>query len=159
MSKVSKEVSGFTLIELMVTIAVIAIMATVSVTIFAGAQKNARDGKRKGDVDALMSSLEVNRSTTGYQSLKPSQFANGVVPVTDSSAYNYCYQSSANANIPADPANPDSTPLTTNWTTTCPTNYLAVLGDGTTPATTTKPIKVCSTLENAPYYYCRATSQ
>ena len=38
---------GFTLIELMIVVAIIAILSVIGVTIFAGIQKNARDAKRR----------------------------------------------------------------------------------------------------------------
>lgn len=46
---------GFTLIELMVVITIIAILATMGINTFTAAQKKARDAKRQSDVRTLVS--------------------------------------------------------------------------------------------------------
>ncbi len=71
--------SGFTLVELLVVISIIAILAVMGITVFSGVQKNARDAKRKGDIDAIAKALEVNKSTS-YQSPQGAQFASGNAP-------------------------------------------------------------------------------
>lgn len=70
---------GFTLVELMVVITIIAILSVVGVTVFSGVQKSARDTKRRVDVDAIAKALEVNK-TSSYQVLNDTWFANGKVP-------------------------------------------------------------------------------
>ncbi len=50
---------GFTLVELMIVITVIAILATIAVVSFSRVQKQARDTKRKGDVRALATALQA----------------------------------------------------------------------------------------------------
>jgi prepilin-type N-terminal cleavage/methylation domain-containing protein len=50
---------GFTLIELMVVISIIAIMATVGFVSFTNAQKTGRDSKRKSDLRAIQQGLEA----------------------------------------------------------------------------------------------------
>lgn len=71
---------GFTLVELLVVIAIIAILAAVGLTIFSGTQKNARDARRKADIDAIAQALETNKITTGYVVLATAQFAGGSIP-------------------------------------------------------------------------------
>ncbi len=51
--------SGFTLVELMIVITVIAILATIAVASFTRVQKQARDTKRKGDMQTLATSLQA----------------------------------------------------------------------------------------------------
>lgn len=49
---------GFTLIELMVTITIIAILMSIAVTAYMSFQKNARDARRKSDLATIQSALE-----------------------------------------------------------------------------------------------------
>lgn len=53
--------SGFTLIELMVVVSIIAFLAVIGVAAFSNAQAQARDGRRRADVDAIAAALESNR--------------------------------------------------------------------------------------------------
>lgn len=49
---------GFTLIELMIVIAVVAILATITVISYNGVQQRARDSERKSDVTQLKVALD-----------------------------------------------------------------------------------------------------
>lgn len=49
---------GFTLIELMVVVAIIGILMAAGIVAFSGAQRNARDAKRRADVDAIGKAFE-----------------------------------------------------------------------------------------------------
>lgn len=49
---------GFTLIELMVVVAIIGILMAAGIVVFSDAQKAARDAKRRADVDAIAKALE-----------------------------------------------------------------------------------------------------
>lgn len=82
---------GFTLIELMVVISIIAILSVIGITVFSGAQKASRDARRKGDIDSMSSAMEANINTTTnqhctaaagtYCALTTVFFAGGNVPV------------------------------------------------------------------------------
>lgn len=50
---------GFTLVELLVVITIIAILATIGLTIYGGARKSARTAKRIQDLKAIQTALEV----------------------------------------------------------------------------------------------------
>lgn len=52
---------GFSLIELMVAMSIIAILATIGITSYVNAQKRARDGRRKADLEQIRSALEMYR--------------------------------------------------------------------------------------------------
>lgn len=74
--------SGFSLIELMVVIAIIAILSAVGLSIYTSAQSKARDAKRRSDVDAMAKVYELhyNTSTGKYSALDPTNFSDGVIP-------------------------------------------------------------------------------
>src|SRR5438552_212828 len=56
---------GFTLVELLVVIAIIAFLTTIGLSFYGNAQRAARDGKRKADLDAIRKSLEVYKVEKG----------------------------------------------------------------------------------------------
>lgn len=60
-----KNKSGFTLIELMVTIAIIAVLAAVGLVVYSTAQKSGRISKRVQDLNALRTGLELYKSSVG----------------------------------------------------------------------------------------------
>lgn len=57
---------GFTLIELMVIISIIAILSVIGIVTFSNIQKNARDVKRRADIDAISKALLQYRTTRGF---------------------------------------------------------------------------------------------
>lgn len=56
---------GFTLIELMVVIAIIAILSVIGITVFSSVQKSARDAKRRLDGKAIALALEQYKLQNG----------------------------------------------------------------------------------------------
>ncbi len=72
---------GFTLVELLVVMAIVAILSVVGIVAFSSVQKNARDARRRLDIDAIAKALEINRSTSGYIDLQGSHnFTSGAIP-------------------------------------------------------------------------------
>ena len=63
----AQKVLGFTLVELLVVISIIAILSVIGITVFSGVQKNARDAKRRGDIDAISKAIELHFNTTSDQ--------------------------------------------------------------------------------------------
>ncbi len=54
-----KSLSGFTIVELLIVIVVIAILATISIVAFNGVQEKARDSQRRHDIGQLAKALEL----------------------------------------------------------------------------------------------------
>lgn len=59
--------AGFTLLELLVVISIIAILITVGLTSFSTSQRKGRDTKRKSDIKEVQNALEQYYSVCGYQ--------------------------------------------------------------------------------------------
>lgn len=57
--------AGFTLVELLIVIVVIAILAAIVITTFSGVQARARDAERQTDIKAIASQLEVYYTDKG----------------------------------------------------------------------------------------------
>jgi prepilin-type N-terminal cleavage/methylation domain-containing protein len=66
MISLKQKSKGFTIVELLIVIVVIAILATLVIVTFAGIQQKARDSKRETDIDALDSHLEAFYANNGY---------------------------------------------------------------------------------------------
>lgn len=74
---------GFTLVELLVVISIIAILSIIGLTVFTGVQKNARDARRQSDVDAIAKALETtyNNATAAYPAIDCTKaFSQGTCP-------------------------------------------------------------------------------
>lgn len=67
--KMWKVQNGFTLLELLVVVAIVSVLLAGGVTLFSGAQAKSRDARRQADLEAVRSALELYRSdnsTIGY---------------------------------------------------------------------------------------------
>lgn len=56
---------GFTIVELLIVIVVIAILAAISVAVYTGVQQRARDSQRKSDVAAIVKALKLYEVDNG----------------------------------------------------------------------------------------------
>jgi prepilin-type N-terminal cleavage/methylation domain-containing protein len=147
----SNKTKGFTLVELMVAIAIIAILSVVGVGVFTGAQRNARDARRRQDIEAFSSALDGNIaiSATGVQSYTPlttAMFASGALP-TDSGNGTATYVGASATGATALPAAITVWPNTSAIPTT-PATY-ATLAAGFPAAANTNTYIVCALLESA----------
>lgn len=57
---------GFTLIEILISISIIAVLTAVGIVSYVSINRNARDAKRRGDIEQIRSALEFYRSDKGY---------------------------------------------------------------------------------------------
>ena len=57
---------GFTMIEILISIAIIAVLTAIGIVSYVSINKNARDAKRRGDIEQIRSALELYRSDNGY---------------------------------------------------------------------------------------------
>ena len=166
-----KNQQGFTLVELLVAIAIIAILAIIGLTVFTGLQRGARDATRRSDVQAISKALEANYSTTGgaYTNLSTSMFAGGSMPVDPLATTqncnghycNYCMSVAVNGSLP----NP-SGGLQGSAGTTCGTGSNSqVVGPGSPAIANVTGYIVCTNLETGPGggvpadYYCQGSQR
>ena len=121
---------GFTLVELLVVISIIAILSIIGLTLFTGVQKGVRDARKKSDMDAISKALEAQYSAGRYPTtLISDYFTNGI------------------------PTSPDATAYTTTNLTTSAYTVCAQLETSTGNADSNKAY-----LEKGPYY-CRKNQQ
>ncbi|HSW90060.1 MAG TPA: type II secretion system protein [Patescibacteria group bacterium] len=118
-----KKRNGFTLLELLVVISIIAILIGLSTVSFTTAQKKARNAKRRGDMKAVQNAFEQYNSVNGTYNATCDTMASGslsaglpldpknVAPLT------YAYTCAAStycvcANLEAETGNSDSSSCT-----------------------------------------------
>lgn len=134
---------GFTLVEIIIVIAILAILTTIGVTQYWGATSKARDSARRQDIYAITTALESNRNNEGYTPLAQHHFSSfqWADPMGDA----YCI----GVGNPADP--------TSEWGGACPTGFSPVAPGG--PALSFESWKVCTDLENSPNIFCKSSRQ
>lgn len=57
---------GFTLMELLITVSIIAILISIGIASYSTINKQSRDTKRKSDLEQVRSALEMYRADNGY---------------------------------------------------------------------------------------------
>lgn len=81
--RTSNNIKGFTLIELMVVVTIIAFLSVIGVVSFTNAQAQARDGRRRADIDAIATAMEANKDPLSgtYLNYGTIIFSDGKLPV------------------------------------------------------------------------------
>lgn len=146
---------GFTLIELLVVISILAILSVIGMAVFSGVSKNARNARRKADVDAMAKVLEVNKAANGYQgALQNGWFASGAIPkdpIYNTDCNNASANSSANGGCAKYIPPPDPNHGTWGYVVcgagTLPTNQLGSGGCLDFSSSTVPDFYVCTRLE------------
>lgn len=110
--------TGFTLIELLVTLAIIGIMAALALFGTQGIREQARDGKRKSDLETLRSALEVYKSDCNDY---PLSITFGGQLNGDGTPANSC--AASNIYIQRVPTDPQSPARTYSYARVSPTQY------------------------------------
>jgi prepilin-type N-terminal cleavage/methylation domain-containing protein len=97
-----KKENGFTLVELLVVISIIAVLSTIGMVIYTGAQKRARDAQRREEVDAISKALEIAKPNTSaiYPAVTSAMFSANSIPQDPRKNGHYCLTTSADPNTP-----------------------------------------------------------
>ena len=76
---------GFTLVELLVVVSIIAVLSVIGITVFGNVQRGARDARRKADIDSIAKAMEAIYNTATclgtYCALSGTFFASGQIPI------------------------------------------------------------------------------
>lgn len=60
------KIQGFTLLELLVSVTILAVLTAIAVTSYTSINKRGRNAKRKTDLEQIRSALEMYRADNGY---------------------------------------------------------------------------------------------
>lgn len=159
---------GFTLVELLVVVAIIAILTTIGITVFTITRQSARDAKRRADIQTIAKTLENNfveqtpytcpgtTSVTGiipgsYCPLQNVMFQAGVpqdpLYASTTAGQRYCIWSSATAGVTIQNPTAWSTPATCPNATIGTSTPAGVLLAAGTPVAGMASWRICALME------------
>lgn len=130
-----KKDSGFSLIELLVVVGIIAVLAAVGITIYSGTLKSSRDSKRRADIQAIAKALEAHYDTVKaeYSVINASWFINP----------------DGSASIPTDPLDGEATSCSGKACIYCfKTSGTCTLSDPKVNTVVGPTFRICANLEN-----------
>ncbi len=131
---------GFTLVEILVAITIIAVLAAVGIVVFGGVQTKARDARRSQDLDAIANAIEGKKQAGGifYSGLTSADFSSGSIPTDPkSSTQNYCFWGKTSVPPVAPITKPTADSVTWSNCSGPSADYTAVVG-ANIPADATK---------------------
>lgn len=152
--------SGFTLIELMVVISIIAFLAVIGIAAYSNAQKTARDGRRKADIDAISQAMEsaynstsgaytITSANTWTQANFGTSFSSGQIPVDPSAGSSTCLTHACTYTVVATNTNKGFSACAALEVST---GNASAMNGGTNGQPT-------YTSDNAQPYYCKSSQQ
>ncbi len=123
---------GFTLIELLVVIAILAVLTTIGMVLYSGVTKNAKDAKRKSDIESLAKAYEVRYQNGNYPVLQETDFATGIPKPPEGGNYSGLLTSAASSFIvcAALEANPSRTCTSSSNTCFCMNSIIGTGSSG-----------------------------
>lgn len=95
-----KNKKGFTLVELLVVITILAILMTIGIAVYSGVQKNARDLRRKTDLRSIKIALDLYYQSNGKYPTVASRVFSGAAPSEWITGLNTAYMTQG---VPVDP--------------------------------------------------------
>lgn len=122
-----KNKSGFTIVELIIVIVIIAILATITIVAYRGVQGRARDDRRKTDIASITKAMEIYYDDNGrYPATSGSTTINAAwASSVDASWSGFVSALTANATdtVPIDPRNIPTTGAINTGVMNGPNNY------------------------------------
>jgi prepilin-type N-terminal cleavage/methylation domain-containing protein len=108
MSKKTVSLRGFTIVELLIVIVVIAVLATLPVAAYSGMQQRTRDTRRVNDMEAIVKGLEMYKTLNGsYPAPSATNVISGweVSSINPSQFLSALKTNGAMSTVPVDPVN------------------------------------------------------
>lgn len=161
--KTAQNEKGFTLVELLVVISILAILSVIGLSVFSGVQRNARDARRREEIDAIAKALEANKvmNTAVYPTLTAAMFQAGAIPTdTTTAQYSVAWSTTIGASAPAVPTAWAATVANPTAASPWGTATAGTVNTSNPPGTATA-WTVCALLENGanPTTYCKSNQQ
>ena len=148
-NKLSYFSKGFTLVELLVVMVILAVLSTIAITSYTGLKVKASDSARRSYLNEIVTALEANKTPLTYLPVQPSQLT--MLVSVDPTGNVYCIA----PNIPPDPN------FSVPWQGTCPAGFEAVAAGAPAGGDFTS-FKVCTYLEQPgsgnPNVFCKSSS-